>query len=336
MAEVKKTEYCKREKRSGRISRKETLKKETARKGKKTWASLRVLNQFDLPDTFDKFVNKLTKRKNQNFFDGEEGLLNNEAYSRKVSHMMVDLEGNQIETLVCGKGKPMVFLSGIAFTIPVWFQQIRKFSGAFKVISVNSPGHGLSDIIKSVTPSRIADSVIGVLDRLQIYEPVVLCGACFGGLVSQHLVRKYPNRVEKLVLICTASKMPVDDVDYKTIGNLIAQDTNNVQGKTEEQIGVFHDCLKKSVGLKPLPFLCYAEQAFTEKSISFDFLPEIRTPTAVIEGARDTLIYSEDGRILNERLVNSKIFTIEASAHFPMITNPVELNRIISGFVMDH
>ena len=75
----------------------------------------------------------------------------------------------------------------------------------FEVISYDQ--RGLWQTTKTegnYTMQKYADDAADLLDALEI-ENIPVLGVSFGGMVAQELIKRHPNRVSKLILLCTSS-----------------------------------------------------------------------------------------------------------------------------------
>ena len=84
---------------------------------------------------------------------------------------------------------------------------LSPFAEHAQLIYLDHRGNGRSDegAPEDWTLSQWAADVAGFLDALEIRRPIVL-GASFGGFVAQAFAAAYPERVSKLVLMCTAAR----------------------------------------------------------------------------------------------------------------------------------
>jgi len=92
--------------------------------------------------------------------------------------------GEGAETLLLLPGAP-----GLSSTS---FQDILFFESEFRILVPDYPA-------QATTLSEIVDSLAELLTRLKI-ERVHLIGGSYGGLLAQDFVRRYPEKVSKLVL----------------------------------------------------------------------------------------------------------------------------------------
>ena len=73
----------------------------------------------------------------------------------------------------------------------------------YNSLIIDVPGHGQSKLYDGpCTLSQIADDIVALLDHLGI-QKIHLGGVSMGGMISQTLILKYPERVASLMLINT-------------------------------------------------------------------------------------------------------------------------------------
>lgn len=103
----------------------------------------------------------------------------------------------------------LVLLGSLGTTRHLWDAQLPALLPHFQVIRIEHPGHGGSPVDVPVPSSLevIGTGVLGVLDHLEVAR-ASLCGVSLGGMVAQWLAATAPSRVDRLVLACTATRLP--------------------------------------------------------------------------------------------------------------------------------
>jgi len=92
-----------------------------------------------------------------------------------------------------GEGKVIVLIHGYLETLKVWENFAKKLSKNFRVISVDLPGHGKSDIYGEIhTMDFIADILSKLLEYLEI-QKAFLIGHSLGGYVTLAFTDIYPR-----------------------------------------------------------------------------------------------------------------------------------------------
>lgn len=80
-------------------------------------------------------------------------------------------------------------------------------SEGFNILSVDLRGRGQSDAPDSgYTMKEHAADILGLMDALRI-KKVIMAGHSFGGFLALYLVKFYPERVDKLILMDAAANM---------------------------------------------------------------------------------------------------------------------------------
>ena len=113
-----------------------------------------------------------------------------------------------------GGGAPVVFLHGVGGDSASWAPQIDAFSGDFRAIAWDMPGYGGSPALERMTFPALADSLLGLLDRLGL-DRVHLIGHSMGGMVAQEFAASRPERVRTLVLSATSPAFGRPDGDFQ-------------------------------------------------------------------------------------------------------------------------
>jgi pimeloyl-ACP methyl ester carboxylesterase len=98
-----------------------------------------------------------------------------------------------------GQGDVIVLLHGFLGSLRIWDDFSRILSAHFRVVSIDLPGHGSSDVIEDVTLETMAAVVKAVLDSLQITACLV-AGHSMGGYVALEFTRQYPQLMRGICL----------------------------------------------------------------------------------------------------------------------------------------
>lgn len=105
-----------------------------------------------------------------------------------------------------GKGdKCVVLLHGYLESLYVWDDFVPLLTPHARVITVDIPGHGISEPIAEVHSMELmADVLHDMLDSFGI-ERVTLVGHSMGGYISLAFCEKYPQRLDGLVLLSSSA-----------------------------------------------------------------------------------------------------------------------------------
>jgi pimeloyl-ACP methyl ester carboxylesterase len=98
-----------------------------------------------------------------------------------------------------GTGPPILFIHGFCLDHRMWAEQIPYFSQWYTCISVDLRGFGKSHLPTEKSYSNHED-LNGLLEFLQIREPVILVGLSMGARAATNFALTYPRQSRALVL----------------------------------------------------------------------------------------------------------------------------------------
>ncbi|GAA1481359.1 3-oxoadipate enol-lactonase [Gordonia sinesedis] len=104
---------------------------------------------------------------------------------------------------------PVVVLSNsLGSDHRMWDAQVAAFEERFRVVRYDMRGHGASPVPAGpYTIDDLAADVVALLDRLGV-DRAHLVGLSLGGMVSLRVAARYPERVARLAVLCTAAYLP--------------------------------------------------------------------------------------------------------------------------------
>ena len=127
--------------------------------------------------------------------------------------------GIDIEYVRSGAGPRLLFIGGSGQTLASSRPMVEPFTRSFDVVVYDQ--RGLGDTSKPPGPYTMADyaaDAAGLLDGLE-WASARVAGVSFGGMVAQELAVTWPERVERLALLCTSpggdggSSYPLHDLE---------------------------------------------------------------------------------------------------------------------------
>jgi len=129
------------------------------------------------------------------------------------SGRFVQANGMKIHCHVAGQGAPLVLLHGGGPGAAGWSnyaRNIEPLAKQFRVVVIDLPGYGKSD--KKSAASNVfefmSDTVLGVMDALEIPKASFV-GNSLGGGTTLKLCVRFPERVERMVLMGPAGGLPL-------------------------------------------------------------------------------------------------------------------------------
>jgi len=115
----------------------------------------------------------------------------------------IHVNGIQLYYEIEGDGLPLLVISGTGADLRNPRPDYPAFN-SFQVLRYDQRGLGQTESPKGIyTMADYADDAASLLDTLEI-DRINVIGISFGGMVAQHLVTRYPSKINKLVLACTS------------------------------------------------------------------------------------------------------------------------------------
>src|SRR5262245_16983204 len=117
---------------------------------------------------------------------------------------MLQIDGLTVRSRVGGQGPQVLLLHGWGGAIESFAPVLDDLHRSYTVAAFDLPGFGQSSLPPSAWGSAdYARLTLKFMDRLQMDRPHLI-GHSFGGQVSIQLTATAPERVGKLVLVCSA------------------------------------------------------------------------------------------------------------------------------------
>jgi pimeloyl-ACP methyl ester carboxylesterase len=252
-----------------------------------------------------------------------------------------------------GSGPPLLFIHGLGGCWQNWLLNIPAFMGSHRVVALDLPGFGESQMpAEEITIRGFAKVVDALCDSLGVESPVVI-GNSMGGFVGAELALSYPTRVQKLVLVSAAGL----SIEYRRREPLVT--FARLWGAGATWLGARGRAVvtrprMRRLGMQLLvrypeklsPALTYelvrgtgkpgfvpALKALLDHSYR-DQLPGIEMPVLVVWGRHDMLVPRGDAREYVELIgPNARREMFEDTGHLPMIERPNRFNRLVAEFI---
>ena len=217
-----------------------------------------------------------------------------------------------------GEGEPLILLHGNGEESGYFKNQIEEFSRHFKVVAVDTRGHGSSP--RGEGPfclSRFAEDLKCFMDEQNIPKAHIL-GFSDGGNIAMLFALKYPERMNKLILN-GANLFPSG---VKTLVQIPV-----VIGYWASAFISLFD--KKAVAKKELLGLMVNEPHIDPRQLSV-----IDVPTLVIAGDND-MIKDSHTRLIADSIKNSRLRIIKGD-HFIAAKEGESFNAEVLDFLFEN
>ena len=226
----------------------------------------------------------------------------------------MDIQLHYTET---GTGEPLVFLHGNGEDGSYFVHQTAFFSKHYRVIAVDTRGHGKSPRGSApFTIRQFAEDLNEFLDERGIQQANLL-GFSDGGNIALVFAIRYPERVKRLILnganLDPAGVRPTVQIPivlgYR-MASLFAKKSADAK-QNAELLGLM----------------------VNDPMIPVEELGKVTAPTLVIAGTKD-MIRESHTRKIAEALPNAKLAILPGN-HFIANRNPEEFNRVVEAFLIE-
>jgi len=231
---------------------------------------------------------------------------------------------------------PLVFIHGWTANRHRWDHQMTHFAEKRRVIRLDLRGHGDSTGAGVRTVAELAKDVVALLDHLEVRR-AVLVGHSMGGMIAQTITLDHPERVERLVLVDSISRMTYS----RGRGLLMGASTlvpfklfvaANIRrafapGFPREEVRAY---IKSSEDTprEVVMTLYGAMRAFDV----LDRVGEIRVPTLLIHGFHDIQLPVRQMLRMAKAYPDAVVRIIDAGHELP-VEKPAELTTALDRFV---
>lgn len=242
----------------------------------------------------------------------------------------------------------MIFVHGIGGDLDAWhFMRDALLKKGYSYLAMDLRGHGYSghpQDFAAYEMDRFVEDLL-MLIRAEKLEKVVLLGHCFGGVIAMNFALKYPDKLNKLILISTSYKEPnyivgrfmkkivigfLDFIAFLSPKPYRPGHSSYPDGKFHkdfEFIGlvktIFHNSLRSYL-------LC------VKQVVKLDLksrLKEIEIPTLVIVGEKDSIFPMSISNELHKNIKGSDFEVIEGANHVIVLNNVETLVNIIDNYL---
>lgn len=255
--------------------------------------------------------------------------------------------------------KTLVFVHGLSSNADAWYRNIEELKKNYTCIAIDLPGYGKSyKNAEAFTPTYFAEVIKEFSEKLKL-KKFTLIGHSMGGQASIRFATKYPEKLEKLILVAPAGIEEFSEFEGNAMKSVMKQKT--IMATSEDQI-------QRNYQLNFFKMPKEAEHMIEERkkitqTSDFDLhalaieksiagmlddvvitdLPKVKTPALLLFAKNDMLIPNKYLHPLmtlenvaekaQKSLNGSKLIIMDEVGHFIQFEKPAEVNREIEAFM---
>lgn len=269
-----------------------------------------------------------------------------------MTYQFAEINGTQVHYDVAGEGETaVVFLHAGIAQLGMWDEQMAAFTARHRVVRYDRRGWGQT----ANPPGSFsdADDLRQLLDQLGI-ERAAVVGCSMGGETAVEFAVTYPERVSKLVLVCSGlggypyPDLPPDDPIMQIFQAAeVAINQGDLDAAAEMETHLWFDGLNRrpeqvDPGKRARAYelvraaLAVAKgegQRLPVEPPPIEQLGKMTAPTLIIVGAEDLPDVAAVAGVLAAGIANARQVTLADTAHLPNVEKPAAFNQLVLDFL---
>jgi pimeloyl-ACP methyl ester carboxylesterase len=268
----------------------------------------------------------------------------------------ITIEGRRVRycDFGSGDGPPVVMIHGLGGSWQNWLENIPRVGQERRVIAVDLPGHGDSEMpVEKMSISGFGRTVDTLCERLEL-GPVVLVGNSMGGFTAAEVAIQFPARARGLVLVSAAGITITNMRRQPTltgarlvamVGTWTATRADRLVTRRRIRPLLYGTFIRHSTRI-PSDLLYEITQSSGKRGwldaldalTSYDFrdrLPDIRCSTLIVWGAEDMLVPVRDAHEFERLIPQARKVVFDDTGHVAMIERPPTFNDTLVEFLSE-
>jgi pimeloyl-ACP methyl ester carboxylesterase len=269
----------------------------------------------------------------------------------------VEVAGTPVNFVDIGSGElePIVFVHGLGGQWQNFLENIPRAAQERRVIAVDLPGFGATPEPRDkITIPGYGRCVDAVCEKLSLGR-VDMVGNSMGGYIAAEVAIQFPERIDQLILVSAAGITSADIARRPILtAGRIATAMVSYGAARHRQIASRPKSRHMALALVArYPSLLRADLAYEgfikgagkpgfddalRACLEYDFrdrLPEIRQPTLIVWGEKDSIIPVRDAHEFERLISDSRKVVMRDTGHIPMAERPETFNDLMMEFLAE-
>lgn len=244
----------------------------------------------------------------------------------------------------------IVLLHSLLCDGAMWAGQVAPLSALGRVVVLDSPGHGKSDVPPLFTLEENTRALVDALEGVGVARAVVV-GLSWGGMLAMRLALYRPSLLAAMVLLDTSADGTLlrERVEYRLMCALALQiglppvlarrkvvPLMFARGTRETRPALVDDFVRTMSGF-PREGLVRATTAVSiDRPSIVESLRGIRVPTLVGYGADDAATPPDMSRRIASHIPGAELVVFPKLGHLSALEDPALVNASVVPFVREH
>jgi len=243
-----------------------------------------------------------------------------------------------------GQGQPLVILHGLFGSSDNWFSVAKQFAETRKVYLLDQRNHGQSPHSDDFNYKVLSEDLHEFVQDQGLKSPVIL-GHSLGGKAAMNFAVRYPEEIEKLIVVDIVPKaypvhhdrileglkaMPLDRLSSRNEAESILQ--QYVSDAGERQFLLKNLARKTGGGFEWKINVKAIEAHIEEIGAGMQYPGSFAKPTLFILGARSNYFEPGDEKEIRKIFTQAQLITLD-TGHWVQVENPVEFARMVLNFL---
>jgi pimeloyl-ACP methyl ester carboxylesterase len=244
-----------------------------------------------------------------------------------------------------GRGDPLVLVHGLGDDHRAWRRALPDLALRHRVHLYDLRGHGETTLGEpDGTLRQLGDDLVALLDALEL-ERAHIAGFSLGGTIAMRVAIDHPDRVDKLVLVATSSRVGRTAAEWYReraamvqhedawLRQTLDRDTAEVyaQSPNELQEGLL---IRRQSTADPRGYgnACRAMAALREAPLDPE-LAAISAPTLIVASDLDQHCPPKAAEIIASGIRGSRMEVVKGAGHAIPVERPQELTASMNRFL---
>jgi esterase len=246
-----------------------------------------------------------------------------------------------------GQGNPVIILHGLLGLSDNWITFARQLATDYNVIVPDLRNHGQSPHDSRFDFPVLVEDVRELMRDLQL-EKVSIIGHSLGGKTAMQFARKYPEMLDKLVVVDIAMRRYVDRHEHRVLMEAM-MDADLARAGSRSDVDRMLEPKVRSLKLRQfvlknlywkdketlawrvnLPVLI---RSFPEMSEAVSGDAEFGGPVLLVRGGLSDYVTDEDVVLMEKKFPRTSVVTLANASHWVHADVPGEFYNVVHEFL---